>query len=716
MIFKIRFFFNALICLLVVLSCQKKEGEKENIRTVQHKYPYAKKKSYTKEFHGVSLNDEYHWMEERENPEVLAYLKEENKYVDSVLHHSEALQKEIFEELKERSTPEITFFKKFNDNEYFCRRAINQLYPVSVRKSLSNNKEEIIFDFKSYIPEGQYFSLLYFQVSPDQQQIAFALKKDKEEEYSLIIRNINNELISDTIPMVSNSAEWAEDSQTIFYTTKDETGRTDKVFNHKIYLPYEEDKLEYFEEDPDFNITVSKSKNKKYILIHSESGTSSETHYLSAEDPNQDFKLFSLRNPNHKYQVFPHLNSFFILANEINNPGNKLMKAVEGATDSKHWQQAEIHNENHSIETIDVFENYLVLIKAEKGKRFIEIKDFNKNTTEKLSYEDNEGWIQPVSTTSFNDEEFQYEYESLLIPPSIYTVDLKTKQRKQEPDTELPGFNKNSFTTEKILVQAEDGTQIPLSLVYNKNIKKDNSAPVYLYGSGAKNKNSTIPAQASSVNFSNRISLLNSGFIFAFAHLRGSRDTGVNLYQIGRGLQVKDAFNDYIQCAEYLITHGYANAEKIVAVGEGLGAILQGTTVNDRPDLFGIVIVKNPKVDLLQPLEDENEYKINIKEAFGNPENEDEFNFMLTYSPYENIEVKAHPHLFIFSDFYNKEIPYYEATKWLSRLREYNTRQNTLLLKTNFKAQRSISEHLHDIALEFAFVLENFSNNLKAKQ
>lgn len=703
--------FLLLFLFTTVISCEQKESTKETVNEINHKHPYAKKIPFSNEFHGITLNDEYFWMQDSSNTEVIDYLKEENRYVDSIMQASQGLQETLQQEFVSRFHPEKILISKINNVEYYYKRNIDDYYPVYYRNSgTHSDKEEVLIDFNKVLPQQENLSISYFEVSPDQQHFAYGLKKVNEADYTLIINNINNKTLTDTIPQVSNFALWAEDSQTIFYTTHDENGRNDKVFNHKIYLPYEEDKLEFYEEDPDFYVSLQKPNNKSYVLIKTESSTSSETQYLDAKDINQNFKTFSSRREGLKYEVFPHINSFFIITNDENNKVKKLMKAVEGATDAKNWQPADFSDSSLTLEYIDVFKDFLVVYRTQEGIPYLEIKDFKKNTSESVTFEEQTAFVKPLPS-SFNDIDFRFQYESLLTPKSTFIVDLKTKNKNQVFDTRFADFNKDLYKEERVFVISDDGSEIPLSIVYPKNIKKDGTAPLYLYVEGLTEDESFLP-NTSSVNFANRISLLNRGFIFAVAHVRGGRQLHSYWENKTKDINKKQAIKDLIVCTKYLLNNNYTNSDILINMAEGTGAIVAASAINAEPELYSIFISKNPKTDLLQIPNFSAYHQHKFIEQFGDPSIEDNFNLMLTFSPYENIEVKAYPDIFIYSDFYNEQIPYYEALKWAARMREYNKGKTSLLLKTNFKKNKTQADYLIEAALEYAFVLQK----LKSKE
>ncbi|MDQ3395448.1 MAG: prolyl oligopeptidase family serine peptidase [Bacteroidota bacterium] len=696
--------------LIFANGCQKKERQKETISVTGISHPYAKKKSHSKDLHGVILNDEYFWLHEKGNPEVIDHLQKENQYVNSIMQQSNDLQQLLYQELLGLASPEIRLIKKIGTNEYFSRTDTNKAFPVFFKKTTNPNKEEIILDFNKYLSIDSAYSLAFIEVSPDQQQYSYAIIHDTTTTYSLIIKNFLNPAVSDTIPDVSHFAAWAEDSQTIFYTTQDETGRTDKVFNHKIYLPYEEDKMEYYEEDPNYFVSVTKSKNNQYILVQSEGPTSSETYFLNASDPNQDLNLFAARRSNFKYEVFPHQNFFLIIASDFNGFAHKqLFKASVGATDFRNWQLIESYKEGISLEYLDLFKDYLVLFKSKNGIPFLETKDLSNNTAWQIFFDDSTSIVKPVNTT-FLDEMLRYELESLSAPKSIYQVDLKTKKQTLLNTTEIKDFNKDDYKTERIHVQAEDGAQIPVDLVYHKDTKTDGTAPLY-YCEAKNIDKSSHSFQTSSAEFKNRVSLLNRGFIFAFAQVRGTNGLGLEWRQKGRGLLKKNGINDYITCAKYLVQQKYTGSDRIVALGEGIGAILIAASINLEPGLFHTIIFKNPKTDILDSLPID--YNIS-KAEFGDLKDEDDFTFMLTYSPYDNIEVKAYPNILIFSDFHNTPFHYYEAAKWAARLREYNTDPYTIiLLNTNFENNRTYGERLKETAMEYTFIIDRLGLDIK---
>ncbi|CAN5256017.1 oligopeptidase B [soil metagenome] len=708
---KLNNLFLILISFLFFLSfsCNNKEETKEIPAVKKPSAPSAKKVAHTINIHGVELNDEYFWMKDKSNPEVLAYLHNENLYADSIMSHTSELQQELFLELQNRVPEEISIFKITDQFEYFSRQLNDQSLPIYLRRSIEGNKEEVLLNLNEVASGEGNISLAFFEISPDEQMIAFAADTTGSENYALYVKNIAKNEVFDTIPAISHSAAWANGNQTIYYTTQDESGRPDKVFMHKIDLPYEDDKLVFLEEDPAFYLKVKRSKNNQYLILNSESQSTTEVHTLPANEPNQDFMLFSERQFGVKYQVFPHEKEFFILTNHKSSE-NRVMRASAGATEKYQWQDYIKERENGTIEDLDVVPGFMALYVRENGTVHLEVGEMKKGTMDKITFDEPIYSLTPDFASDYSRNTFRFHFESLTSPPSVYEYDPKTRNKVVIKQKIISNYNPEEYTSQKIYATAKDGTSIPISLVHKKSTPLNGQAPLYLYGYGAYGFPS-FPAFFASADFSNRISLLDRGFIFAIAHVRGSGDNGRQWYEAGKLMHKKNSFTDFIDCASFLISEEFTTPEKLIAMGGSAGGLLMATVANMRPDFFKIIIAKVPFVDLIHTMLDPDlPYTVMEYEEWGTPQDEEAFNYMLTYSPYDNIEVKAYPNMLITAGYNDASVGFWEAAKWTARLREYNTSSNTILLKTSMDGGHSGSSNytaqLKDVAFEYAFILD----------
>ena len=683
---------------------KKEEVEAKPIMRV----PVADRYPHYTTIHDTTLVDNYFWLRDKENPEVIAYLKAENHYADSMMSGTERLQADLFEELKGRLHEDDSSVPvKKGKYYYYHRTAQDKQYPIYCRKKDSlTADEEIVLDINQLAAESEYFSLGSFEVSPDHQLVAYTADAIGDENYNLYIKNISSQsLLEEPIPGLSHALMWANDNQTIFYTIRNEAHRPYKMFSHKVGSSFHEDKLVYHEEDERFFMTIQKSKNEQHLLMNLRSKTTAEVHYLEADNPNGSFKLFAARMPNVKYRVFSGKECFYVLTN-WDAVNYRLMKAPANATEMSYWEEIVPEKPLVSLENLEEFEQYLALYKRVDGLRQIEVIPLNGEDAYDISFEDAAYTLYPFENPEFASGQLCFTYTALATPREVVSYDMKNKTREVlKKDTVLGEFDAQHYQIERLFAMAADGTQIPISLVYKKGLTKDSKNPLYLYGYGAYGI-TTEPAFNP-----NRLSLLDRGFVFAMAHIRGGGDMGEEWYLDGKLLNKRKSFTDFIACAEFLIEQKYTQPAKLVAMGGSAGGLLMGAVANMRPDLFEVIVAKVPFVDVMNTMLDEAlPLTITEYEEWGNPQDERYFNYILSYSPYENVAAKAYPNMLITAGLNDPRVSYWEPAKWTAKLRATKTDSNRLLLKTNMTAGHSGASGRHDylreIAFEYAFILD----------
>ena len=704
-------FLFTIMTLALMTGCNNppKEEKKEEAKpAVSLRAPVADRYPHYNTIHDTTLADNYYWLRDKENPEVIAYLKAENQYADSMMSGTDHLQERLFEEMKGRLYEDDSSVPVKKGNYYYYHRTEkDKQYLIYCRKKGSlDAREEIVLDVNKLAEEGEYFALGSLEVSPDHQMVAYTADAVGDENYSLHIKNIGTQtLLEAPIPGLSHALMWANDNQTIFYTIRNEAYRPYKMFSHKVGSSFHEDKLVYHEEDERFFLTIEKSKNEQYLLLNLRSKITSEVHYLEADNPNGAFKHFAARTPNVKYRVFPGKDCFYILTN-LDAVNHRLMKAPSNATDLNYWEEVVPEKPRVALENLEEFEQYLALYKRVDGLRQIEVIPLNGEDAYDISFQDAAYTLYPFENPEYTSNQLFFTYTALATPREVVSYDMENKAREiLKKDTVLGDFSPEDYTTERVFATAADGMKIPISLVYKKGLIKNGESPLYLYGYGAYGI-TTEPAFNP-----NRLSLLDRGFVFAMAHIRGGGDMGEEWYLDGKLLNKKNSFADFISCAEYLIAQNYTNPDKLVAMGGSAGGLLVGAVANMRPDLFEAIVAKVPFVDVMNTMLDEAlPLTITEYEEWGNPHDKRYFNYILSYSPYENVEAKAYPNMLITAGLNDPRVSYWEPAKWTAKLRTNKTGDNRLLLKTNMAAGHSGASgrhnYLREIAFEYAFILD----------
>lgn len=702
------YFLSLILFLLISMNgCSPKQEKKAEIKE-SIKPPVATINNHSATFNDTIIRDNYFWLRDKENPEVIAYLKEENEYTEKVMKDTEPFQQFLFKELKGRIKDEdSTVPTKEDDYYYYQRTEKDKQYTIYCRKKGSlNAEEEIILDV-NVLAEGQsFFSLGSLEISPDHQMIAYTSDTVGNENFTLYVKSlITRELIEEPISGLSYALAWANDNQTLFYSTRDEAYRPYKLFLHKIGSTYLEDKMVYHEEDDRFFLSVQKSKNNQFVLINLTSKTTSEVLYLDANNPNKDYTIITPRVADVKYSVYPHDDVFYILTNQ-NAVGYKVMKATFHATEMNHWQEVIAGKPNITIENLEEFKNYLAVTKRVDGLRQIEILPLDNSLPHSVSFEDPTYSIAKVESPDFNSNTLRFSYSSLVKPKQIIDYDMALqKQTILKTEEVVGGYDAKNYTSERIFATAKDGTAIPISLVYKKGIKKDGQNPLYLYGYGAYGV-TTEPTFNP-----NRLSLLDRGFIFAIAHIRGSGDLGEQWYLDGKLLNKKNTFTDFIACAQHLQDEKFTNKENLVAMGGSAGGLLIGAVANMKPGLFKALVAHVPFVDVINTMSDPNlPLTITEYEEWGNPNEKVYFDYILSYSPYENVKAQDYPHMLVTAGLNDPRVSYWEPAKWTAKLRALKTDDNLLLLKTNMEAGHAGASgrdnYLKEVAFEYAFLFK----------
>ncbi|MEJ6698318.1 MAG: S9 family peptidase [Flavobacteriaceae bacterium] len=699
---------------MFVISCNneiKPPLKNSIIPPVADKIPVSFKK-----FNDIRIDD-YYWLKERENPEVIDYLERENDYYEKMTSHTLDLQNKLFKEIKDKIKEDDESVPYFLNGYWYKTKYKEGLdYPVYTRfKDSLNNKEEILFDCNELAKKHDYFNLSNFQISPDNKIVAFSTDVVSRRLYSVQFKNlVTGKVYSDKIINSSGSFAWANDNSTLFYTSRDvNTLRNDKIFKHVLNTDYKNDELVYFEKDETFYTNVSKSKSKKFIIISSFSTLTSEFQFLPADNINESFKLFNKRKRGVEYSINHYDDHFYIITNKDKAYNYKLMKTKISETSSENWTDVVEHRKNVLIEGIDIFKDHLVVSERVDGLNRINIKKWDDSENYFLNF-DNETFSSNTTTNlDFNSKKLNYAYNSLNEPYSVIEFDMITKEKtvlKQHKVLDK-NFSKDNYVTERIWADSQDGNQIPISLIYKKGIKRDGSNPLLIYGYGSYG-NTIDPSFSIS-----RLSLLDRGFIYAISHVRGSEYLGRDWYENGKLLNKKNSFNDFVDSTKFLISEGYTSAEHCYAYGGSAGGLLMGAVINMAPELYNGVIAAVPFVDVITTMLDEtiplttSEY-----DEWGNPNQKEYYEYMMSYSPYDNVSKLKYPNLLVTTGLHDSQVQYWEPAKWVAKLRDYKQDQNYLFLNTNMETGHGGSsgrfEAIKDLAKEYAFLfdLENIYN------
>jgi oligopeptidase B len=665
-----------------------------------------------KEFkaHGDVRIDNYYWLNQRENAKVIDYLKAENAYLDTMMSGTKALQEKLFAEMKGRikEKDESLPFKN-NGYWYYSRFEEGKQYPLFCRKKETlDAPEEIMLDQNKMAEGFKYYSVGGRVVSDNNELLAYTVDSVSRRLYGLRVKNLKTgEIYPENIPNVEGgSVAWAADNKTIFYVKKDVTTLLGyQVWRHVLGSDAQKDVMVYEEKDNRFYMGLFRSKSKKYIGIVSDlNNVSTEYRLLEAANPTGAFKVFEPRQDNLQYTV-EHFNDKFYIVTDWEAPNYKLMETPENATAKANWKEVIAHRKDVFISGLTVFKDHLVLGEVKDAMNQIRVINLTNKKDYYVSFD------EPVYTAfvnvnpDFNTNILRFSYTSMTTPSSIYDYNMETQQRELKKQTEvLGGFKKDEYASERIWATARDGVKVPISLVYKKGMKKDGSNPLLLYAYGSYGS-SMFPGFNGNV-----ISLLDRGFVYAVAHIRGGQEMGRQWYDDGHLFKKKNTFYDFIDCGEYLISEKYTTKEHLYANGGSAGGLLMGAITNIRPDLWHGVVADVPFVDVITTMSDPSiplttgEYK-----EWGNPADSAEYFYIKSYSPYDNVEKKAYPNLLVTTGLHDSQVQYFEPAKWVAKLRELKTDSNIVLFKTNMEAGHGGAsgrfDYLKDVALRYAFFL-----------
>lgn len=672
--------------------------------------PKAKKTDKILEIHGDRRVDSYFWMNERENPEVLKYLEEENAYCDFVMKDTQDLQNELFEEMKARYKKDdesLPYF--FNEYWYFVKYQDNKEYPIFSRKHQTlENPEEIILDVNILAEGKQFFEVGSVAVSPNNELATFSSDHIGRRIYNIQIKNlITGEILPDQIPNTTGKAVWANDNEHVFYIRKDKNLRAFQVYRHKIGTDSSEDVLVFDEKNEAFDVNIFKTKSLEYIFIASSSTISDEHRFIPAADVFAEWKVVQQRADGLEYSVEHFEDEFYIITNAEGATNFKLVKTKVGNCGIENWEDVIPHRENILLEGFEIFKNYLVLEERNQGLLQIRIIETHSGESYCIPFSDPTYTAYIGLNLEFDTEKLRYGYTSMTKPSATLEFDMKEKTSKILKQQEVLGgkFFQENYISERIWAPARDGKKIPVSLVYHKNTVRSAETPLLLYGYGSYGH--TVDASFSNV----RLSLLDRGFIYAIAHIRGGEYLGREWYEDGKMLHKKNTFFDFIDTAKYLFTENYTSPQHLYAMGGSAGGLLMGAVMNFEPELFNGIVAQVPFVDVVTTmLDDTIPLTTGEYDEWGNPNQKKYYDYMKSYSPYDNIEQKGYPNTLITTGLHDSQVQYWEPAKWTAKLRDLKTDSNILIFKTDMSSGHIGAsgrfESLKEDALEYAFLLK----------
>ncbi|NER13839.1 prolyl oligopeptidase family serine peptidase [Leptobacterium flavescens] len=696
------------IYLIFAASC------KQNNKTQVAEHiipPSADKIPTTLEKHEDIRIDNYFWMNDRDNPEVIDYLERENDYCDKMTAHTRDFQTDLFEEMKARiKEDDESVPYKFNGYWYITRYEEGKDYPVYLRKKESlDAPEEILFDCNEMAEGHAYFNLGGINISPDNKLAAFGVDTVSRRIYTIQVKNLETgEIYPLKIENTTGGSTWANDNKTLFYTRKDEqTLRSDRIYKHLLGTDPTNDMQVFKEEDETFYSFVYKTKSRKYIVIGSSSTLTSEYRILDADHPERDFKIFQRRIRGLEYNIYHYNGSFYVLTNADKATNFKLMVTPDTATGKENWKEVIPHRKGVLLEDIDIFKDYLVINERDNGLNKIRIQTWDGSEDYYLPF-DNETYTAYTATNlDFETHILRYRYNSMTTPNSTIDFDMRSREKEVKKEQEVLGgkFSKDNYTSERVWATARDGSRIPISLVYRKGISKTGNNPLLLYGYGSYG--ATVDPYFSTT----RLSLLDRGFIYAIAHIRGGEYLGRDWYENGKLLSKKNTFTDFIDCSAYLIEQNYTSADHLYAMGGSAGGLLMGAVLNMAPELYNGIVASVPFVDVVTTmLDDSIPLTTGEYDEWGNPNKKEFYDYMKSYSPYDNVRAQEYPNILITTGYHDSQVQYWEPAKWVAKLRELKTDSNILLFRINMDAGHGGAsgrfEALKEIAEEYAFLLD----------
>ena len=710
-------FYTTAFSLIFAIACKNDSMNNSDVKP-----PVAEKIPSEIEMHSDIRIDNYFWMrlsDEQKNAKekddqttkTLNYLTAENDYYNQITSHTKNFQSSLFEEMKSRiKEDDESVPHKKNGYFYITKFEKGQQYPIYTRKkeSLSAN-EELLFNVNELAKGHDYFQLGGLNVSPNNQLAAFSVDTISRRQFVIHIKNLKTgKVYKDAITNTNGGSVWANDNKTLFYTKKDPVSlRSYKIFKHVLGTHESEDIEVFHEQDDTFGTFVTKTKSNKYIIIGSFSTLSSEYQFLDADTPNDSFKIIHERERNLEYDIAHYKNHFYLRTNKDGAINFKLMKTPVTKTSKENWTDVIPHREDTLLEDMSLFKDYLVLEERNNGLNKIRILRWDTTKDYYLPFDEETYAANVHANPDFDTKTIRYSYNSMTTPSSVIDFNMEDKSKEIKKEQEVLGgkFDKNNYTSKRVWADSRDGKKVAISLVHRKDTDLNEKTPLLLYAYGSYG--ATISDGFSTV----RLSLLDRGFVFAIAHVRGSEYLGRNWYEDGKLLQKKNTFNDFVDCSKFLIKNNFTSPNHLYAMGGSAGGLLMGAIVNMNPELYHGIVAQVPFVDVVSTMLDENiPLTTGEFDEWGNPKNKEYYEYIKSYSPYDQVTAKDYPNMLVTTGYWDSQVQYWEPAKWVAKLREYKTDDNILLLHTNMEAGHGGASGrfnaLKEIAREYTFILD----------
>ncbi|WP_084050276.1 S9 family peptidase [Aquimarina macrocephali] len=717
---KTKFIYSLLIFTMFFMACNtEKKPDLEPYQSIEA--PVAKKIAEELKAHGDTRIDNYFWMrlsDKQKNAEtpdaqtqdVLDYLNAENDYKDEAMKHTEGLQKKLYDEIVGRIKKDDSSVP-YNDNgySYYTRYEKGMDYALYCRKKLDDNdKEDIMLNGPELAKAHAYFAIGGRSVSPDNELLAYSVDTVSRRRYVVYFKNLESgEMLSDELKNTGGGAVWANDNKTVFYASKDPiTLRQDKIYKHVLGTDQSKDELVFHEKDETFSCFIFKSRSDKYLMIGSSQTLSTEYRYLDANTPNAEWKIIQPRERDLEYGV-DHYDDHFYIRTNLDAKNFRLVKTRITATAKENWVDVIPHREDILLQSFVLFKEHLVLQERVNGLRTIRVMKWNGDNDHYIEFNDPAYLSYPTTNLDFDTNILRYGYTSLTTPNSTIDYNMDSKEQKILKEQEVldPNFSKDNYVSERLYATAKDGVKIPISIVYKKGIERSSKTPLLLYSYGSYGSSSEPSFR------SDRLSLLDRGFVYAMAHIRGGQEMGRHWYEDGKLLKKKNTFTDFIDCGEFLVNEGLTSSEHMYAIGGSAGGLLMGAIINMKPELWNGVVAAVPFVDVVSTMMDETIPLTTFEfDEWGNPKNKEYYDYMKSYSPYDNVEAKAYPNLLITTGYWDSQVQYWEPAKWIAKLRELKTDNNMLIMdcdmETGHGGASGRFQRYKRTALYYAFMMD----------
>ena len=704
-------FFSLIFMTAILSSTQALAADKTEIP----KPPVAKVIPKDVTVHGDPRIDNYFWLREKQNPDVAAYLNAENAYADAVMKGTEGLQDSLYKELLSHiKQTDLDVPYREGAFWYYKRTEEGQQYPIYCRKQGAlDAPEQIVLDLNELAKGEKFMAIAAYIVSNDGNLLAYSTDNTGFRQYKLHVKNMRTGALLEEVAEKTGSTAWAADNKTLFYTVEDHAKRQYRVYRHVLGSGKPDD-LIYEEKDERFHVGVQRTRSRKYIVMDISSHTTSEMRFLAAEQPTGEFRLINPRRQDHEYYVDDHDDQVLIRTNDKGR-NFRLVTAPIGDPGEKNWKEVVAHRPGVMLSDIDVFQDFYVRVEREDALPHLTMVDFKSGATHRVEFPEPVYSASPAQNREYDTKLYRYSYQSMVTPNSVFDYDLEKRTSKLLKQVEVPAYDPSKYKSERLWATARDGTRIPVSIVYRKDFQKTGKHPMFLQGYGSYGYPYPVAFG------SNLLPLLDRGFSAAIAHIRGGGDMGKPWHDAGRMFNKKNTFTDFIDAAEYLIANKYTSRENLVVQGGSAGGLLMGAITNMRPELFRIVVAKVPFVDVVNTMLDASlPLTVTEYEEWGNPNKPDEYKYIRSYSPYDNLEKKAYPTILVKTSFNDSQVFYHEPSKYVARLRTLKTDSNPLVFKTNMAAGHGGSsgryDYLKEIAFDYAFILSQMGVEKPATQ